>query len=72
VETLDELLRRQRAAIKEGFDADNDYWLQFMPTLTTAYVKAGGRSEGRVVIQGMMRWNDFWESKKGVGVIRSK
>jgi hypothetical protein len=43
-----------------------------MPTLTTAYVKAGGRSEGRVVIQGMMRWNDFLESKKGVGVIRSK
>ena len=68
VEILDDLLRFQRAAVEEGLETDNKYWLVFLPTLMTAYQMAGRNNgpEATLVIQEMARWADFLKSKQAM------
>lgn len=68
VEILDDLLRFQRAVVKEGLDTDNKYWLVFLPTLMTAYQMAGRNNgpEATLVIQEIAKWADFLKSKQAM------
>jgi hypothetical protein len=55
VEILDDLLRYQRAVVKEGLDNDFRYYLEFLPALVRAYQLADRPNEGILVIQEMVR-----------------
>ena len=68
VQILDDLLRFQRAVVKEGLDTDKKYWLVFSPTLMTAYQMADRNNgpEATLVIQEMARWVDFLKSKQAM------
>ena len=68
METLDDLLRYQRAVLKEGLDTDNMYWLVFLPTLITVYRMANRNNEphAMLVLQEMVRWLNFFKSKQAL------
>jgi hypothetical protein len=55
VKILDDLLRYQRAVVKEGLDNDFRYYLEFLPALVRAYQLADRPNEGILVIQETMR-----------------
>ena len=57
VKILDNLLKYQRAVVKEGLDTDSQYWIVFLPALATAYQLAGKPEERNLVIQRMVKWN---------------
>ena len=64
VQTVDELLKYQKAVVKEGLDTHIDYWLDFIPALATAYRWAGRHREGGKVLEGMMRYAQFLQRKE--------
>ena len=66
LETLNEMLRYQKAVVKEGLDIKDDYWTEFIPALATAFRKAGKRSEEMVVIREFMRWSNFMKEKRAI------
>ena len=68
VEILDDLLRYQQALVKEGLDTVNMYWSVFLPTLLRAYRMADriNEPEAQLVVQEMMKWLDFFESKQAM------
>lgn len=68
VEILDDLLRYRQALVKEGLDTVNMYWSVFLPTLLTAYRMADRikEPEAQLVVQEMMKWLDFFESKQAM------
>jgi len=57
VEILDDLLRYQRAVIKEGLDVDFAYCLEFLPALVRAYQLADRPNEGYLVIREIVKRN---------------
>jgi len=59
VQTLDESLGYQKAVVKEGLDTHNDYWLEFIPALGTAYRWAGRPHEAQMLLQKLMRWAKY-------------
>jgi hypothetical protein len=66
VETLDEMLRYQKAVVKEGLNIHDIYWTEFIPALATAFRKAGKPTEEMVVIREFMRWSNFIKEKRAI------
>lgn len=64
--TIDGLLRYQRAVVKEGFDAETNYWHVFVPVLATAYQRSGKTREAIEVVQRLMRWREFKEGMEAM------
>jgi hypothetical protein len=64
--TIDELLRYQRAVLKEGLDAETNYWHVFVPVLATAYQRSGKTREAVEVVQKLMRWMEFKEGMEAM------
>ena len=54
MEILDDLLRYQRAVVKEGLDIDFDYCLEFLPALVRAYQLADRPNE-RMAIREVVK-----------------
>lgn len=65
-ETLDEMLRFQKAVVKEGLDVNDDYWTDFIPSLATAFRKAGKPSEEMMVIREFMKWGNYMKEKRAI------
>lgn len=66
VETLNEMLRYQKAVVKEGLQINDIYWTDFVPALATAFRKAGKPSEEMAVIREFMRWSNFMKEKRAI------
>ena len=64
--TIDELLRYQRALVKEGLDTDPNYWDVFVPVLATAYQRSGKTREAIGVVQRLLRWREFKEEMEAM------
>jgi hypothetical protein len=62
VQTLDELLKYQKAVVKEGFDTNTMYWIEFVPALGAAYHWAGRHLEAEL-LQELMRWGKYIQGK---------
>jgi len=65
-ETLDELLRYQKAVVKEGLDVHDDYYTEFLPALSTAFRKSGKPTEEMVAIREFMKWSNFYKKKRAI------
>jgi len=65
-ETLDELLRYQKAVVKEGLDIDPDYCTEFLPALSTAFRKSGKPTEEMVVIREFLKWSNYLKEKRSI------
>jgi hypothetical protein len=65
-EILDDLLRYQRAVLKEGLDTDNKYWLVFLPTSILAHQVATRMKEVTPLLQESLRWALFLKSKQAM------
>ena len=66
VETLDEMLRYQKAVVKEGLNITDNYWTEFTPALATAFRKAGKPTEEMEVIREFMKWSNFMKEKRAI------
>jgi hypothetical protein len=64
--TIDELLRYQRAVVKEGLDTEVDYWAYFLPVLIKAYQRSGKTHESTRLVQELLRRRDFMVAKEAI------
>jgi len=64
--TIDELLRYQRAVVKEGFDTEADYWAYFFPVLIKAYQRSGKTHESTRLLQTLKKRRDFLVAKEAI------
>ena len=64
--TIDELLRYQRAVVKEGFDTEDDYWVYFLPVLMKAYRVSGKTRESTRLLQKLLKRRDFLAVKEAI------
>jgi disulfide oxidoreductase YuzD len=64
--TIDELLRYQRAMVKEGFDTEVDYWAYFLLVLIKAYQRSGKTHESTRLVQELLRRRDFMVAKEAI------
>jgi len=63
LQTVDDLLKYQKALVKEGLHTHNNYWIEFIGALGTAYRWAGMDSEASQLAREMKRWAKYIQEK---------